>query len=59
MARQHIPAETKDRIKELIRRGEPISVIHNRFSGISLSSIKRYRVEVKAENEKPDVGNKS
>lgn len=49
MGRQHIPAETKNRIKELIRRGESVANVHNRFSGISLSTIKRYRGEVKAE----------
>ena len=49
MSRQQIPAETKQRIKELIRRGETVANVLNRFSGISLSTIKRYRAEVKKE----------
>lgn len=49
MNRRHIPSETKQRIKDLFRRGETVNNVHNRFSGISLSTVKRYRAEVKAE----------
>ena len=55
MSRQHIPAETKQRIKDLIRRGETVNNVHNRFSGISLSTIKRYRAEVKTELAQQEV----
>ena len=49
MNRRHIPSETKQRIKDLFRRGETVNNVHNRFSDISISTVKRYRAEVKHE----------
>ena len=51
MNTRHIPSATRERIKHLLRSGETVTNIHKRFADVSLSTIKRYRKAVVAEQE--------